>query len=132
MAVRHGPRQCAAPRPSQNERIAAKRKSPPTLMRVLLKEVIVPRRDDDSAPAGDSEYFGREIHEARQLHKEWARAQLNGLPDDERAITEWIKLTQGQRPDLAAELPAPASRLPKQGYDSVTGAALILAAPTFS
>jgi hypothetical protein len=60
--------------------------------------------DNGSAPAGDSEYFGREIHAARQLHKEWARAQLNGLPDDAGAITEWIKLTQGQRPDLAAEL----------------------------
>jgi hypothetical protein len=65
----------------------------PMLMRVLLDVVIVPRHGDERAPAGDTEHFGREIHDARQLHKEWARAQLNGLPDDERAISEWIKLT---------------------------------------
>jgi hypothetical protein len=49
------------------------------LMPVLRGEVIGTRRDDDGAPAGDGEYFGREIHEARQMHKECARAQVNGL-----------------------------------------------------
>lgn len=76
----------------------------PGLVRTLLDEVILPRRDDDHVPGHSSDYFGYEIREARKLHKEWVRGQLNGLPAAHGAVVEWIKLTQGQRPDLAAEL----------------------------
>src|SRR5581483_6679118 len=64
----------------------------------------VPRRDDDRVPGHGSNYFGYEIREARKLHKEWVRGQLNGLPAAHGAVVEWIRLTRGQRPDLAAEL----------------------------
>jgi hypothetical protein len=73
-------------------------------MRALLDEAIVPRRDDDSVAVEGSEYFGYEIREAKKLHKEWVRGQFNGLPADDHAVIEWIKLTGGQRPELAAQL----------------------------
>jgi hypothetical protein len=46
----------------------------------------------------------KEIRQAKGQHKEWVRGQLSGLPEHNGALTEWIKLTRGQRPDLAAEL----------------------------
>lgn len=76
----------------------------PGLVRALLDEVIVPRRGDDRVPGDGSDYFGYEVREAKKLHKEWVRGQLTGLPDDDPAVIEWIKLTRGERPDLAAEL----------------------------
>jgi len=50
------------------------------LMPVLRDEVIGTRRDDDSAPTGDGEYFGREIHEARQMHNMRPRSGERSAP----------------------------------------------------
>ena len=75
----------------------------PTVVRALLDEVIVPRRRNDASPIQGT-YFRDEIREARRMHKEWARAQLNGLPSADAPLLEWIVLTRGQRPDLAAQL----------------------------
>jgi hypothetical protein len=44
------------------------------------------------------------------------------LPDDDRTVIEWIKLTRGERADLAAELAAagvtPAEAALRLGYGS--------------
>ncbi len=41
---------------------------------------------------------------AAGLSKRWAEAQLNGLGDDESLVIKWIRLSDGQRPDIAVEL----------------------------
>ena len=42
--------------------------------------------------------------EAKHLLRDWATACLHGLDDDEHIMVEWIKLSGGRRPMLAAEL----------------------------
>jgi hypothetical protein len=92
------------------------------VVRALLDEVIVPRRDHDNVPTNDTGYFPGEIREAKRLHKAWVAGQLNGLPDDDRTVIEWIRLTWGERADLAAELAAagvtPAEAALRLGYGS--------------
>jgi hypothetical protein len=92
------------------------------VVRALLDEVIVPRRDHDNVPTNDTGYFPGEIREAKRLHKAWVAGQLNGLPDDDRTVIEWIRLTRGERADLAAELAAagvtPAEAALRLGYGS--------------
>jgi hypothetical protein len=70
---------------------------------VLLEEVIVPQRPDRlAAPKGD--YFGWELKKAAKLNARWAEARLNGLGGDDAMVIKWIRLSYGQRPDVAADL----------------------------
>jgi Translation initiation factor IF-2, N-terminal region len=75
----------------------------PPIMQALLDEVIVPQRPEHLA-APLSGYFARELKKAAQLNKRWAEAQLSGLGSDESVVIKWIRLSDGQRPDLAVEL----------------------------
>jgi hypothetical protein len=77
----------------------------PPIMQALLDEVIVPQRPEHLA-APLSGYSARELKKAAQLNKRWAEAQLSGLGSDESVVIKWIRLSDGQRPDLAVELAA--------------------------
>lgn len=39
-----------------------------------------------------------------KLNARWAEAQLNGLAGNDAVVIEWIRLSDGQRPDIAADL----------------------------
>jgi hypothetical protein len=57
------------------------------------------------SPLGtDSNPSSRDLKEACYLHRQWAEACLDGLDDNEITIIEWIRLSGGRRPRLAAEL----------------------------
>lgn len=75
----------------------------PPILQVLLDEVIVPQRPDhlDEPTRG---YFGRELKKAAKLNERWAEARLNGLGGDDALVVKWIRLSDGQRPDIAADL----------------------------
>lgn len=75
----------------------------PPVLQVLLDEVIVPQRPDHlDAPAGG--YFTREMKKAAKLNQRWAEARLNGLGGDDALVIKWIRLSDGQRPELATDL----------------------------
>jgi hypothetical protein len=74
------------------------------VVRALLDHAIVPNRLEDPLAEYGAAYSEEEIRRAKDMHIEWARGQLSGLPEDDRVLIEWIGLTNGQRPDLAAEL----------------------------
>ncbi|WP_083997766.1 MULTISPECIES: translation initiation factor IF-2 N-terminal domain-containing protein [Mycobacteriaceae] len=75
----------------------------PPILQALLDEVIVPHRPTHlAAPANG--YFAWELKKAARLSMQWAEAQLSGLGDDESLTIRWIRLSDGQRPDIAAEL----------------------------
>jgi hypothetical protein len=75
----------------------------PPILQALLDDIVVPQRPEHlAAPA--SGYFAWELKKAAKLSKRWAEAQLNGLGDDESLVIRWIRLSDGQRPDIAVEL----------------------------
>lgn len=75
----------------------------PPVLQVLLDEVIVPQRPDHlDAPAGG--YFTQEMTKAAKLNQRWAEARLNGLGGDDALVIKWIRLSDGQRPELATDL----------------------------
>lgn len=73
------------------------------ILRVLIDEMIVPRRPEHvGEPDGD--YFAWEIRKAKDLHRQWTEACLNGLAGDDATVINWIRLSEdGERPILAAE-----------------------------
>ena len=75
----------------------------PPILQALLDDVVVPQRPEHLA-APTSGYFAWELKKAAGLSKRWAEAQLNGLGDDESLVIKWIRLSDGQRPDIAVEL----------------------------
>ncbi len=76
----------------------------PPILRVLLYEMVIPWRPDHlGEPEGD--YYAWELRNARELQKEWAEAQLNGLQGDDETIIQWIRLTgDGKQAHLAVDL----------------------------
>jgi hypothetical protein len=75
----------------------------PVILQTLLDEVIVPRRPGH-LDEPDGGYFRWEVKQAAKLNAEWAEARLNGLEGDDTVVTEWIRLSGGDRPHLAADL----------------------------
>jgi Translation initiation factor IF-2, N-terminal region len=75
----------------------------PVILQTLLDEVIVPRRPEH-LDEPDGGYFRWEIKQAAELNVQWAEARLNGLEGDDAVVTEWIRLSGGDRPHLAADL----------------------------
>lgn len=73
----------------------------PPLLQALLDEVIA-QRPEHLHPNG--ECFGWESKKADELHRQWTAARLNGLAGEDPTVVEWIRLSGGQRPHLAAEL----------------------------
>jgi hypothetical protein len=65
--------------------------------------VIVPQRPDhlDDPNRG---YFRWEVKQAEKLNLSWAEARLNGLDRDETTVIKWIRLSNGQRAEIAADL----------------------------
>ncbi len=63
----------------------------------------------------------RDHKEARRLHRDWAAACLGGLDDTESTMIEWIRISGGRSPMLAAELSdaglAPEEAGLRLGYD---------------
>ena len=74
----------------------------PPVLQALLDEVITERPEHLPRPSG--EHFGWELKKAEQWHVQWTKARLNGLADEDPIVIEWIRLSGGQRPHLAAEL----------------------------
>jgi hypothetical protein len=72
------------------------------VLQALLDEIITQRPGHLGQPSG--EYFGWELKKAEQWHVQWTRARLNGLADEDPVVVQWIRLSDGQRPRLAAEL----------------------------
>ena len=75
----------------------------PAILQALLDEVVTQRPAHAGTP-NNGGHFGWELKKAENLHIQWAKARLNGLPGDDPTIIEWIRLSGGQRPRLAAEL----------------------------
>ena len=44
------------------------------------------------------------MKKAEKMHLRWTAARLDGLAGEDPIVVEWIRLSGGQRPDLAAEL----------------------------
>lgn len=74
----------------------------PPVLQALLDEVIAQRPGHLGQPSGD--HFGWELKKAEQWHLQWTRERLNGLAGEDPIIIQWIRLSGGQRPHLAAEL----------------------------
>jgi Translation initiation factor IF-2, N-terminal region len=75
----------------------------PAILQALLDEVIVPNRPERlGEPRGG--YFHWEVKQAEELNRQWAEACLNGLSGDDATIIDWIRLSDGEKPNLAAEL----------------------------
>jgi hypothetical protein len=72
------------------------------VLQALLDEVIMQRPGHLGQPSGG--HFGWELKKAEQWHVQWTRARLNGLADGDPIVIQWIRLSGGQRPRLAAEL----------------------------
>lgn len=75
----------------------------PVILQALLDEVIVPRRPEH-LDAPDGGYFRCEVKQAVKLNAQLAEAQLNGLEGEDSIVIEWIRLSGGDRPHLAADL----------------------------
>lgn len=73
----------------------------PPVLQALLDEVIA-QRPEHLHPNG--EYFGWELKKAEKMHLQWTAARLDGLAGEDPTVVEWIRLSGGQRPHLAAEL----------------------------
>lgn len=73
----------------------------PPVLQALLDEVIA-GRPEHLHPNG--ECFGWELKKAEKLHLQWTAARLDGLVGEDPIIIEWIRISGGQRPHLAAEL----------------------------
>lgn len=75
----------------------------PAILQALLDEVIVPRRPNHlGEPTGG--YFRWEIKQAEEMNVRWAEARLNGLDCEDSVAIEWMRLSGGERPHLAADL----------------------------
>ncbi|WP_442932847.1 translation initiation factor IF-2 N-terminal domain-containing protein [Mycobacterium kyogaense] len=73
----------------------------PPILQALLDEVIA-QRPEHLHPNG--ECFGWELKKAEKMHLRWTAARLDGLAGEDPTVIEWIRLSGGQRPHLAAEL----------------------------
>ncbi|WP_438804049.1 translation initiation factor IF-2 N-terminal domain-containing protein [Mycolicibacterium mageritense] len=73
----------------------------PPVLQALLDEVIA-QRPEHLHPNG--ECFGWELKKAEKMHLRWTAARLDGLAGEDPIVIEWIRLSGGQRPHLAAEL----------------------------
>ena len=73
----------------------------PPVLQALLDEVTA-QRPEHLHPNG--ECFGWELKKAEKMHLRWTAARLDGLAGEDPIVVEWIRLSGGQRPDLAAEL----------------------------
>lgn len=93
----------AQPSPASNRRTPQHSWVAP-ILKALLDEVIVPARPHHlGAPEGP--YYAWEVKQAKALHQQWVREQLNGLDGEDDTIIEWIRLTRdGQRPHMVTEL----------------------------
>ena len=69
----------------------------PTLMQPSLQ-----RPDHVNAPEGG--HLAWELKKAARLNARWAEARLNGLGGDDALVVKWIRLSDGQRPEAAADL----------------------------
>jgi hypothetical protein len=76
----------------------------PAVSQALLDEVIAQRPDrlDLDEPRGG--HFAWELKKANNRHRRWSEARLNGLAGNDATIIEWIRLSNGEQPHLAAEL----------------------------
>jgi hypothetical protein len=75
----------------------------PPVLQVLLDEVIVPQRPDHlDPPAGG--YFAWEMKKAAKLNQRSAEARLNGFGGDDALVIKWIRVSDGQRPEVATDL----------------------------
>jgi hypothetical protein len=72
------------------------------VLQALLDEVIAQRPEHVGQPSG--EHFGWELKKAEKRHLQWTTARLNGLAGEDPIVIQWIRLSGGHRPRLAAEL----------------------------
>lgn len=74
----------------------------PPVLQALLEEVIAQRPEHLAPPSGG--HYGWELKKAEKQHLQWTAARLDGLAGEDPIIVEWIRLSGGLRPRLAAEL----------------------------
>lgn len=89
--------------PSRHQKPASKAnrwRSP--VLEALLDEIIAQRSGHLGESSGEP--FRWELKKAEQWHVQWAKARLTGLDDEDPIVIQWIRLSGGQRPHLAAEL----------------------------
>lgn len=67
----------------------------------LLRPAVISLKYGGTEPRG---YSGWEIKQLEKLNRQWAEARLNGLSGDDATIIEWIRLSKGEQPHLAADL----------------------------
>ena len=74
----------------------------PAILQALLDEITAQRPDHLDEPRGG--HFGWELKKANKRHRRWVEAQLKGLTSDDATVIQWIRLSSGEQPQLAAEL----------------------------
>jgi hypothetical protein len=74
----------------------------PPVLQALLDEVILQRPERVGQPSGG--HFHWEFKKAQKQHLNWTKARFNGLGGDDFTVIKWIRLSGGERPQLAAEL----------------------------
>jgi hypothetical protein len=74
----------------------------PLVLQALIDEIITQRSGQLGQPS--DEPFRWELKKAEQWHVRWAEARLDGLAGEDPIVIQWIRLSGGQRPHLAAEL----------------------------
>lgn len=89
--------------PSRHQKSATSKDGrwrPPVLQALL--DAVIAQRPENLHPNG--EFFGWELKKAEKMHLQWTAARLDGLAGEDPTVVEWIRLSGGQRPHLAAEL----------------------------
>lgn len=73
------------------------------ILQVLLDEIVIPQRPEHLEPPARG-HFGWELKQAEDLNARWAEARLNGLDADDAEVVQWIRLSGGRQPEIAARL----------------------------
>lgn len=76
----------------------------PPILQVLLEEIVIAQRPEHLEKPSGGVYFRWELKKAERLNALWAEARLNGLNAHDAEVIKWIRLSDGQRPKVAADL----------------------------
>jgi hypothetical protein len=90
--------------PPRHQKAAAQKANRwrPPVLQALIDEIIA-QRSGGLGHTSD-EPFRWELKKAEQWHVRWAEARLDGLAGEDTIVIQWIRLSGGQRPHLAAKL----------------------------
>jgi hypothetical protein len=76
----------------------------PPILCVLLEEVVIRQWPEHLEKPKGAVHSRWELKKAERLNALWAEARLNGLSGDDAEVIKWIRVSDGQRPEIATDL----------------------------